>query len=259
MSHDWDAACYHAVSDPQFAWGLTVLERLSLEGDETVLDAGCGTGRLTACLLDRLPRGRVIAVDSSPAMVARARLHLAAYAGRLEVIQADLGTLSLAAPVDAIFSTATFHWIHDHAGLFARLHATLVAGGRLEAQCGGGPNLARVRARAKRRAAEPRFAPLFRDWRDPWEYADEATTARRLAAAGFASVRTWLEEAPTRFAGPSEYRAFLAGVVIRPYLACLPDDEKAAFVDPLIARASADQPPWTLDYWRLNMSAVRPA
>ena len=257
MSHDWDAACYHAVSEPQFAWGLRVLERLPLVGHETVLDAGCGTGRLTGRLLDRLPGGRVIAADRSASMVARARLHLADYGARVEVIQADLSTLSLAAPVDAIFSTATFHWIHDHAGLFARLHAALRPGGRLEAQCGGGANLARVRARARERAAEARFAPFFRDWVDPWEYAGATTTAGRLEAAGFRDVKTWLEEAPTRFDGPAEHRAFLAGVVIRPYLAALPEEEGAAFVDGLVEQAGHDDPPWTLDYWRLNMSASR--
>ena len=54
---DWDAATYHRVADNQEEWGTEVLERLELEGDETVLDAGCGSGRVTRLLLERAARG----------------------------------------------------------------------------------------------------------------------------------------------------------------------------------------------------------
>src|SRR6266704_2621497 len=70
---NWDAGAYDRLSGPQYAWGQRVLDRLGLRGDETVLDAGCGTGRLTALLLVRLPHGKVIAVDKSEAMLAEAR------------------------------------------------------------------------------------------------------------------------------------------------------------------------------------------
>ena len=76
-----------------------------------MLDAGCGTGKVTRVLLERLPRGRVIAVDASPSMVEQAR---AALPGAVDVRQADLTALDLGEPVDAVLSTATFHWIPDH-------------------------------------------------------------------------------------------------------------------------------------------------
>src|SRR5918997_2223212 len=131
---DWDAATYERLSAPIEAMGRDVLSRLELAGDETVLDAGCGTGRVTAALVERLPRGRVIAVDGSPAMVREARKRLPE---SVEVREADLLELELPEPVDAIVSTATFHWILDHDRLFARLREALVPGGRLVAQCGG--------------------------------------------------------------------------------------------------------------------------
>jgi trans-aconitate 2-methyltransferase len=98
--------------------GIDVLDRLELDGDETVLDAGCGTGKVTRVLHDRLPRGRVIAVDAAPSMVEQARATLPA---SVDVREADLRTLSLDAPVDAVLSTATFHWIADHQRLFVSL------------------------------------------------------------------------------------------------------------------------------------------
>ena len=67
---EWDAETYDRVSDPQFNWGIEVLERLELNGDETVLDAGVGSGRVAERLLERLPDGRLIAVDGSEAMIA---------------------------------------------------------------------------------------------------------------------------------------------------------------------------------------------
>ena len=70
---EWDAETYDAIADPQFEWGVEVLEGVVLAGDETVLDAGAGSGRVTERLLERLPQGRVIALDGSKDMIEKAR------------------------------------------------------------------------------------------------------------------------------------------------------------------------------------------
>ena len=144
---DWNADSYERVSGPMEAMGREVLDRLELRGDEYVLDAGCGTGRVTLALAHKLPRGRVIAVDGSPAMVEQARARLP---DEVEVRVADLLDLELEPPVDAILSTATFHWIGDHDRLFANLLNALRPGGRLVAQCGGAGNVAALDAAARR-------------------------------------------------------------------------------------------------------------
>src|SRR3981081_3877322 len=117
---DWDASRYHRVAQPHAAWGASVLERLELSGDGVVLDAGCGSGRVTAQLLERLPRGRVIAADSSPAMLDAARTTLSAFADQVTFLQTDLLAIDthLQERVDVVFSTAVFHWIADHPRLF---------------------------------------------------------------------------------------------------------------------------------------------
>jgi trans-aconitate 2-methyltransferase len=143
---DWDAGSYERVSAPLEAMGREVLDRLDLDGDERVLDAGCGTGRVTAALVERLPRGEVVAVDGSPAMVEAARERLGE---TVELRVADLVHLTLDRPVDAILSTATFHWIADHDALFASLREVLRPGGRLVAQCGGAGNIAALKAAAE--------------------------------------------------------------------------------------------------------------
>src|ERR1041384_5439374 len=89
--HRWDAKTYDSLPLPHTRWGAGVLSRLSLRGNETVLDAGAGTGRDTENLLARLPDGHVVAVDGSDTMLER----LAARLGddpRLRVIHGDLAT-----------------------------------------------------------------------------------------------------------------------------------------------------------------------
>jgi len=258
---DWDARTYHRVSNPQFTWGLKVLERLPLRGDETVIDAGCGSGRLTEKLLERLPRGRVIALDFSAAMLAEARAHLSPRFGdQVEYVQADLGALGLSQVADVVFSTATFHWVKDHDRLFDGLYKALRPGGRLCAQCGGGRNLERIHARAHRLGAQAPYAPFFQGYEEPTNFQGEAATRERLERSGFRDAKVWLEEAPARFPDAESCAEFLRTVVLRPHLARLPDETlKAGFLRTLVSESAEDDPPFTLDYWRLNMDAARSA
>ncbi len=151
-SREWNAEEYHRLSTPQFQWGQRVLSQLHLRGDECVLDAGCGTGRLTELLLRNLPRGRVVGLDLSQNMAMHARSRLKQeFHERVELVVADLVALPFLDAFDGIFSTASFHWVHDHDLLFRNLLAALRPGGWLHAQCGGGPNIARLlRPRGRR-------------------------------------------------------------------------------------------------------------
>jgi trans-aconitate 2-methyltransferase len=248
MSRDWDAATYDRVSQPQVAMAARVLDRLPLAGDETVLDAGCGSGRVTEMLLERLPRGHVIAVDEAPSMVEHARARLG---DRATVRQASLTELVLDEPVDAIFSNAVFHWIPDHERLFERLFAALRPGGRLVAQCGGAGNIERFHAVARAVGAEPPYAEHLAGWDGPWNFAGPDETGERLARAGFEDVETWLEPFPVEPADPVGY---LRTVCLGYHLELLPQELRAPFVDAVAARADPE-----LDYVRLNIAARRPA
>jgi trans-aconitate 2-methyltransferase len=255
---DWDGAAYQRVSDPQFRWGMRVVERAALAGTETVVDVGCGSGRLTAELLERLPRGRVIAVDASPSMLATARQTLARFGDRVEFLAGDALELDLEQAADVVFSTATFHWILDHDKLFRVLYRALRPGGRLVAQCGGVANLAILKGRADELARATRFAPFFRAWQNQLNFATPEETAARLKAAGFAEVETALESAPTPFDSEPAYRQFVATVVLRTYLAAITDEaRREEFLTEMVAQAAADFPPFTLDYWRLNLRGRR--
>ena len=248
-SRDWDAATYDRVSDPQLAWAREQLSRLALDGNEVVLDAGCGSGRVTALLADMVPRGRVFAVDVAPSMVEHAA---AALGDRAMVLCQDLVALDVPEQVDAIFSNATFHWIHDHDALFAALHRTLKAAGQLVAQCGGRGNIDAFRTLADAIAGEKPFAPYFVDWRRPWNYATDTETAERLSRAGFSEVTTWLEP---KSVTPADPRTFIQTVCLVRHLDPLPEELRGPFVDQVLERSGE---PFVLEYVRLNMTARRP-
>jgi trans-aconitate methyltransferase len=247
------------VSGPQTGWGQKVLARLELRGDERAIDAGCGSGRLTGELVERLPRGQVVGIDRSWNMLQTARANLRPTHGpRLRFVQVALPAMPFRAWADLVFSTATFHWIADHEALFAGIFLALAPGGRLHAQCGGGPNLADAHALAETVMAEEPFAPHFRDWTGVWQFASADETAARLVRAGFVEVTTSLEAAPTTFATEADYREFVTTVIYHPHLARLPDLLRAPFIDEITRRAATQADPFTLDYWRLNMQARKP-
>lgn len=256
---DWNAERYHQLSAPQQAWGRRVLERLPLTGDELVLDLGCGSGRLTEELQRRLPGGRVVGADRSEAMIETAAIWLSKHAPRAAVVQVDGAALPFRRVFDAVFSTATFHWILDHGALFRSIVTALKPGGRLVAQCGGVGNLALLRGRAERLGSTPPFAFYFDGWTAPWYYADVEATTRRLQAAGFVDINVWLEDAPTTFGGADDFRDFVATVCVRPHLDQLPPAEGRLFLAELTMAAAEDSPAFTLDYRRLNIDARRPA
>jgi trans-aconitate 2-methyltransferase len=245
---DWDATTYHRVSEPHQVWARQLFERLALRGDEVVLDAGCGSGRVTEMLVDLVPDGRVYAVDLAPSMVEHTRELLG---DRVTASQQDLTEVSLPEPVDAIFSSATFHWIPDHAKLFGALAAVLKPGGRIVAQCGGFGNIDSFRLIADEVAQTGEFAPYFADWKGPWNYARADVTAERLEAAGFVEVSTWLEPSPVTVDDPEP---FVRTVCLLRHLDLLPQELHTDFIRAVLARAGT---PLELDYVRLNIVARR--
>jgi trans-aconitate methyltransferase len=253
-SREWNSQAYHRVSNPQFEWGLKVLERLSLRGDESVMDAGCGSGRLTAKLMEQLPHGEVVGVDLSHNMLTQAAEHLGR---RVRLVQADLTNLPFDGEFDVIFSTASFHWVLDHPAMFVSLARALKPGGKIEAQCGGGANLKDVHRRIRVLMDSPRYARFFAKWKHPWEFADTETTADRMRSAGFSEIEAWLEPAAFKLCSEQEYRDFLSPVILRPFLNAIVDpDLQKQFEDEIVHQA-ADDPTFQLDYWRLNLRGRR--
>ena len=218
-TRDWDATTYDRVSAPQQLWAAEQLDGLALHGDEVVLDAGCGSGKVTLELAARVPNGRVYAVDAAPSMVEYARQALG---DRATVFCQDLVELELPEPVDLVFSNATFHWIPDHDALFAALHRNMKPGARLLAQCGGKGNVDRFRKLADEVAFSDRWARYFDGWTGRLELCDrrgdrDASAAGRVHRCGHVvagppdragrRTRVRLDRLPRQAPGPDPRRA----------------------------------------------------
>ncbi len=254
-SREWNSAVYHRLSGPQVSWGKKVLARLPLRGDEVVLDAGCGTGRLTAELIEALPRGRVVGIDLSQNMLNSAREHLEPdFGDRLTLVACDFLHLPFRQAFDVVVSTAAFHWVRDHDHLFRNLHAILRPGGWLEAQCGGGPNVKRLRDRVNALMAMPKYAAYLDGFQEPWLFEDAEGAADTLRRAGFADVETSVESTPTTLNDAAQFAEFVRNIIVHRHLERIPaEQDKSDFVAALTEQAAKDDPPYTLDYWRLNL------
>jgi len=258
-SREWNAAEYHRLSDPQFQWGQRVLKGLQLRGDERVLDAGCGTGRLTRVLLENLPEGRAVGVDLSRNMVAHAQRNLQPdFGGRAQFVAADLVRLPFQESFDGIFSTASFHWVLDHELLFRNLFEALRPGGWLLGQCGGGPNLKRLRDRVRDLSDTREFTEWLGTFPEPWFFSDTEECRINLLAAGFHEIETSLESAPVAVTSSVQFEEYLRTFVLHRHLELMPNTGfRERFTWQLAEAAAEDDPPWTLDYWRLNLRARR--
>jgi trans-aconitate 2-methyltransferase len=242
---EWDAPAYDTLNAPMTERGDDAVARLVMRGDETVLDAGCGTGQVTETLLARLPHGRVVALDGSTAMLDAARERFAGDP-RVAFVHADLDVPLPPAvgEVDAIVSTSTFHWVRDHDALFPNLAAVLAPGGQLVVDCGGAGNIAAVLEILERLGYTEH----------PWTYAGVEETQRRLAAAGFAEADVRLVPRLSRFA-PDELERFLTSVVLRTFAEALGPEAGAAFVHEVATRLPAPELHWV----RLEIVARRGA
>lgn len=253
---EWNASSYETLANPMTRWGEEFLSKIPLRGDEAVIDAGCGTGRVTEKLLERLPDGKVLAVDGSHAMVEAAREKFADDM-RVSLSRQNLLELEVGEPVDAIFSTATFHWIPDHEKLFGRLAAALKPDGLLAAQCGGEGNISRVNeATGKVMSREP-FAPYFENWTDGKLYAGVEATEDRLRKAGFEPEHVWLHEEPTEFDSVETLAPYLGTIILRGHVEVLPEEEREPFALAVAEEMDAMDGPLLADYVRLNIMARR--
>lgn len=241
-TREWDASTYDSLPLPHVAWGQRVLDRMRLEGDERVLDAGCGTGRDGAALLARWPDVRLIGIDGSEQMIGAARDRLGP---DVELHVADLTSpLPLAEPVDAVMSVAAFHWIEDHDLLFGNLAAVMRPGARLTSDCGGQGQLAIMTDALVEVTGDGKFGTSFKG-------IDE--TRISLEGAGFDVEDVRLREDPLRLDDPDVLETYLATVNLGSHLATLPEAEHASFIR--LVRLAMREP--VIDYVRLEIDAVR--
>lgn len=243
---EWDARAYDALPLPHTRWGSGTVHRLPLDGDETVVELGCGTGRDAERLLDRLPHGRVVAVDGSAQMLTELRRRLADRLDRVTVVQADLRQpWALDKPADAALSVATLHWLPDHDVVFQTVAAALRPGGRFVAEAGGSGSVEGFRAAVRAAGGD--------DGDQLWNFAGVEETTGRLQRAGFTGIEVELVADTAVLAPGDQLEAYLATVMLGAQLRELPAEQHRTFVREVARRL----PGPVIDYVRLQINAIR--
>ena len=200
-TYEWNAHNYHEHSHPQFEIAMDLMEQLAFRGDEVVLDAGCGSGRLCEQLIKRVPEGRVIGIDASENMVHAARAFLAPiYGDRISIRHADLQVFCEPEIANLIFSTSALHFVPDHRLLFQNFAKILRPGGALALRFGAQgladkPPLSGLRTLQN----DPKLAPFLAGWLPTFHGADAIATRYYLQEAGFLNIQVDTSEATFDF------------------------------------------------------------
>ena len=256
----WNAEVYDRIGTPMRGWAQAVIDDLGLKGDETVLDAGCGSGSVTFDLLERLPEGKVYALDYSTEMIEQMKQKIAK-TGETRVIamRADLTNFEIPEQADVVFSNAVFHWIPDDDALFGAILRATKPGGRMRVQCGGGDIYAKLGQAWRAAWAKEPFAEHLGGYEDGKKYRSPEEAKESLERTGWTDVETWAFDAPVPFENEDDAALYLRTIILRDHVANLPDELHEPYVRTVIAEyIERFGQPFTADYVRLNMRAKRP-
>jgi trans-aconitate 2-methyltransferase len=264
LKYDWDAKTYDNISGTIQSWGLEILEYRNWKGNEIVVDAGCGSGRLTKMLSIKVPFGKVFAVDSDLSMITLAKQNLKTTS--IQFIKNDISEIKLADNVDVVFSNAVLHWIVDHKKVFERFWHILKPGGQLLIQCGGYGNLLNTISIFSKVRKSIEFYKYFCNdkeediWNEPWYFATKEDTEKILQKIGFQNIQVSIENKEVNFNNKNAYFIFIKTIILRPYLEYLSNDAlKNKFVKAVIQEieTNVQELQWKLDYVRLNINAIK--
>lgn len=220
-NNNWDAENYHRVSTVQESWATELLEKRKIGEYEVVMDAGCGTGRVTGTIANAVKKGRVYAVDIDVNMITKAKENLKEFSN-IAFIKSDISEVRLPEKIDLIFSNAAIHWILDHKKLFSNFWELLKPNGELLIQCGGKGNLELVHTILEKLRKSNTFKHYFADWKNPWNFASPADVKKTLNDTGFNDTQAQLKKKTAKFENHEEFMLFMKTVVMKPYLAYLP-------------------------------------
>jgi SAM-dependent methyltransferase len=257
-----------------------VIEIKKWKGNEIVMDAGCGTGRITKILAEKAGKGGIVyAVDIDDNMIDQAKENLNGFKN-VFVIKSNLLNIELPRKVDVIFSNAVLHWILDHGRLFEHFWRLLSdddtnnkkwkekeaeakvesegGEGLLLAQCGGYGNLSKVLSLINQIKDLGEFKTYFVNWNEPWYFARPEDTQKLLKQIGYKNIEVYLSDGTATFPNRTSYSTFVKNVIIKPFLEYLPNEQiKRRFFKTFLDNVEQSGLDWTLDYLRLNIMAQK--
>ena len=256
-NHSWDARTYDRVSsNVQLEWGQKLLEKKRRWiGNEIVMDAGAGSGNLTKILADKVPNGKVYAVDADSNMIQQAKSNLSGYKN-VQVIHSSMDKVNLPTEVDIIFSNAALHWILDQEGVFSHFWQLLKPNGKLLIECGGGENLEETLPVIFKLMHSDQFKEHFVSWKQSWYFPKPDETEILLKRARFRDIQVNLSKKSTAFSDRESFAIFVKAVIMKPFLGYIPDSrKKEEFLDAFLNEFERSGKAWSLDFMLLGIFA----
>ncbi len=252
----WDARSYDKVSsNVQLEWGRKLLDKRRWIGNEIVMDAGAGSGNLTKILADKVPDGKVFAVDADSNMVQQAKSNLSG-CRNVQLIQSSMDKVSFPTEVDVIFSNAALHWILNQDGVFLHFWELLKPNGELLIDYGGHGNLERPISVIFKIIQSDQFKEHFTNWKQSWYFPKPEETERLLQKVGFKEIQVDLSSQTTSFPDRLSFATFVRTVIMKPFLGFLADaNRKEQFINAFLKEFEGHGRPWSLEFIRLTISA----
>lgn len=230
----WNAEDYAKHSSVQARWAQELIGKLNLRGHESLLDIGCGDGKITAKISQALPRGQVVGIDASGEMIKLASdTFVPENYPRLSFRQMDAAAISLPELFDVAFSNAALHWVKDHVAVLKGVKAVLKPGGKILFQMGGVGNARDVARAVRQLISLPRWQKYFDDFIPPYHYYSVAQYQGWLAQCGLSAVRVELIPKDMQHQGAEGFKAWLRTTWF-PYTDRLPVDARDTFLNDIV-------------------------
>ena len=237
----WDAEDYSRNSSAQHVWARELIAKLHLAAGESVLDIGCGDGKVTCEIASLVGDGRVVGIDSSPEMVEFARRELGGSSPNVTFSVCDACALPFDQEFDVIFSNATLHWVIDHRPVLRGISRALKPGGRVLLQMGGRGNAAEILALMDAMPDDPRWRRYFPERVAGYGFYGPEEYVPWLREAGLTPVRVELLERDMAQAGKEGLASWIRTTWL-PYTQRVPEADRDDFVSDVVDRYVESHP-----------------
>jgi trans-aconitate methyltransferase/flavin reductase (DIM6/NTAB) family NADH-FMN oxidoreductase RutF len=230
--YKWNARDYASNSSVQKTFGVELIEKMHLKGNESVLDIGCGDGKLSEMIAERIPDGHVIGIDNSPDMISYAK-ETYGKIRNLKFMQVDAQKMLFDDTFDIVFSNAALHWVKDHKALLAGVKKGLKPGGRIFFQMGGRGNVNDIIAAITETTSMPEWKGHFKDTGSPYNFYGPDEYRMLLKHAGLEPVRMELIPKDMKFDSKDGLASWVRTTCL-PYTLLVPDENRDSFIDRIV-------------------------
>ena len=230
-TYEFDGEKYKIASTPQKEWGQSLISKISLQGNERILDLGCGDGYLTEQLALLAPNGKVLGIDASVGMIQTAKKICR---DNLDFLHMDINELCFSNEFDIIFSNAALHWVKDHKRLLQNSHAALKPGGILLWDFGSDGNCSNFLAVIQKKIGEKKYIEFFKDFEMPWFMPSKSHYTELIADIGFSHFTITEVNRDRYFSTSDDMIKWIDQPAIVPFIERIPDTLKNSFREEVI-------------------------